>query len=358
MTRMKWGPRRWLAAVLTLAVGTSLGLPCQAERPSFTLQVKAGTLQEFQVPLSPDPFRNRSLVVRLLPDGGAWPSPEELAVGLGSGGTAEGREPAGVLPFREGGRLVQIWVKASPCSPSREVAGVVEVWLAASQSEPARKLLDLPFTVSIANSADACSVARAAPFLAGTATLALILLPWGAWLKSHFISPGELLQRINHQVKNANGSWKGDPAFGNTEIQKAISRDLQFFKRALAWLRANPLCFVLPGGIYQECIRIQLNRDGTVCLQLQPERCFLRRASLSKDRFKGHLFAAAEKDRLAFVGLPDASNRICDAEVEGGWLPLRWQKDVILVYRRERGPQEDRRFPDKAWKIIVAKEKR
>ncbi len=342
--------KRLLAATLLLSVGLSLGRPSQAASPAFSLSIQAGSAKTFEVPLSPDPFQDRSVVVKLSPVG-SWPQPEELSVSLVKGRGEESGTAAGLLPFRPEGRLLYIRAQVSPCSPSREVGGVLEIWVAASQSEPASKLHELPFKVKVANSAEACSVTRGAPLLAGTATLALILYPWGMWLNSRFISPRQLANRLARQKKQWGADWQPDDE-GAGVVRQAIERDLHPGWRALAWLRANPLRFGLPRGSYEECVRIRLNRDGSVSFELQPERCFRKNAERICRQSSGQLFAAAGEGELTFWGEPTSSGRICELDLDPGPSGVRWKKEVRLVYRRS-SDQSESAGPSKAWKIVA-----
>lgn len=347
---MRQDKRLW-AVTLLLGAGFSLSRPAQAEPPAFTLPIEAGSARIVEIRLSPDPFRDRSLVVRLVPTG-PWPPPGELAVSLADGRVEDSGAAVGLLPFRAEGRSLSIRGQASPCSPAREMVGVVEIWVAASQSEPARKLHDLPFQAQVESSAAACSVTRGAPLMAGAVTLAFIVYPLGMWLNSRFLSPRELINRISHHKKEPGGGWDIDRP-GAGEIQGAVRRDLRFGRRLGAWVRANPLCFGLPGGTYEECVRIRLNRNGTVSFELQPERDFLRRADLNRKRYAGQVFAAAGGDRgLTFLGEPDESRRICDLEVEPAPSTFRWRRPVLLVYRRVCDGS-DGTGPSKAWKILA-----
>lgn len=351
MPRTSQGMRLGWAATLLLSVGLSRDRPALAERSALSLPIEAGSARTFEVPLSADPFPDRLLAVRLAPTG-SWPPSRELEVRLVPGREGESTAPVGLLPFHSEGRRLSIRVQASPCSATQEVRGVVEVWVAASRSEPARKLHDLPFQVQVASSAAACSVTRGAPLLAGTVTLALIVYPLGMWLNSRFLSPRELINRISHQKKEVGADWQTD-RLDTGEVRQAVRRDLHLGRRAWAWVRANPLCFGLPGGTYEECVRIRLNRNGTISFELQPERDFLKRAGLNRKRYAGQLLAAAGGERgLTFLGEPDDSARICELELEPAPSTFRWKRPVLLVYRRASenaaGPG-----PSKAWKILA-----
>lgn len=301
-----------------------------AAESSISLRIQRGTVQDFVIPLSPDPFRDRSLVVRLLPE--PWPADLAIAViGPEEGrrnGMPVGSRLEGLLPFVEEGRKLRLRVQANSCIEPRDYEGSLEIWAPAFAGQQARLLQALPLAVRVGGAGMSCVAARSAPWGAGLLTLALVLYLLGMCLNSHFISARELPQRITPVMKEPGMDWIKDER-RRDEVPLAIERDFGFISRAKAWIKANPLVFGLPGQHYEESAQLLLTPRGLSILP-QPERRFLDRTNGNEGPEKGHLFVSTTRKReLVFLGRKDGSGRICGFEAEN-LNGLRWRGKTIL----------------------------
>lgn len=316
-----------LASLLLLAVAARHAM---AAEPAVLLQVRPGTIRDFVAPLSPDPFRDQSLAVRLLPD----PWPEDLAIAVigpeeaRRDGMPVGSSLTGLLPFMKEGRKLRLRVQADACTEPRDYGASLEIWAPAFPGQPARLLQALPLAVRVGGAGMGCVVARSAPWGAGLLTLALILYLLGMCLNSHFIPERELPQRITPMKREPDQDWSRDES-RRDEVRLAIDRDFGFLSRARAWLKANPLVLGLPGQHYEESAQLLLTPRG-LSIVPREERRFLDPTKDNEGPEKGHLFVSATRKReLIFFGAKDGSGRICGFEVEN-LNGLKWRGSKIL----------------------------
>ncbi len=101
--------------------------------------------------------------------------------------------------------------------------------------------------------------------LAGLLVLLLVLYVINMWRNSRFLRRDALANRIVPLVWDDFGEARPNTRAA-VEVQKMVRRDLTRRKRAVAWLKANPLKFGLPGGAYNECCELVLNQSANVLL--------------------------------------------------------------------------------------------
>jgi hypothetical protein len=129
---------------------------------------------------------------------------------------------------------------------------------------------------------------------------ALTLYAYGMVVQSQFLSPGDLARRLE-AVRREERSTDLQP-HSSADVDLLVRRHLTLWRRAWAWLRANPLMFGLPGGAYHETV--QLNLDPRVhrsSLSLVPERAFPRLVEKSPERGEGRLYATADRGTRFFA---------------------------------------------------------
>ncbi|HEV2855470.1 MAG TPA: vWA domain-containing protein [Thermoanaerobaculia bacterium] len=146
-------------------------------------------------------------------------------------------------------------------------------------------------------------------------------------------------------------------AFGDAVEQKGSQQDvlrlartaLPLGGRILAWLKANPLRFGLPGRAYHETVEVFLrsHRDtarSSLALMAEPE--LQARMAREPETFSGRLFATA-LGGVTFLAVPDGSGRITGLAQQDGWMPATEEgKPKVVKLRRakllrQEGYEED-----------------
>lgn len=326
-----------------------------AAEPEVVLQIQPGTVQDFTIPLSPDPFEDRSLVVRLLPN--PWPGAPDLALAVVAPGETRrqgmpvGASLEGVLPFAQGGRTLWLRAQADACADPDAYEGTLEVWETAFAGRSPRRLHALPLRVKVGEEGIRCVAARSVPWMAGLVPLTLVLYMLGMCLNSTFISATELETRIK-PVKKTNVDWGADETRHGT-VQEAVRRDFGFRSRAVAWLKANPLIFGMPGQRYEESVELLIGNQG-LSIAVRPERRLIKAAEEEAPSPQdGRLFVSATSGGVAFFGSTDRSGRVCNFRVEelNGW---RWAGTKVL--EPDESTYDTRRAEDhvrRGWKIVA-----
>jgi von Willebrand factor type A domain len=156
------------------------------------------------------------------------------------------------------------------------------------------------------------------------ALLALLLLLYLASMfrNSSFLRADGLATRLQPLV------WTG---YGDTveqkntkhEVQRLAHAGLPWTRRALNWLRANPLRFGLPGGRYQESVELFLQPHRDVArsqISLVPERDLEKKLAAAPESFGGRLFATAAGG-VTFLGVPDTGGRMSRLVHQNGFIP-------------------------------------
>src|SRR6185436_4590308 len=145
--------------------------------------------------------------------------------------------------------------------------------------------------------------------------------------KSHFLNRKRLAQRLRPL------RWEGVTGFGEHSAQETwrlVKRDLKLWRRAIAWLRANPLMIGLLGGIYHETVELHLMPGPNVArsqLTLLGARDMLRKLQKDPGR-QSRLFATALEGLRFFVVM--SRNRIGPFFLESSAVAPRLEKPELV----------------------------
>ncbi len=99
--------------------------------------------------------------------------------------------------------------------------------------------------------------------LFGLFVLLMLLYLFNMYRNSSFLRRDALANRIVPLLWDDFGDARPNTRAA-VEVQKLVRRDLSRKKRAVAWLKANPLRFGLPGGAYNECCELVLDQSANV----------------------------------------------------------------------------------------------
>jgi hypothetical protein len=152
--------------------------------------------------------------------------------------------------------------------------------------------VELPLTIVVQPDAWACRRGLQS-LLVGLLGGLLTVYAYGMVVQSHFLSPRDLASRLEALLWDESGELKEHSPH---DVAALVQGHLTPWRRAWAWLRANPLAFGLPGGAYHETVELDLQPRRDVfksSLTLVPERAFHRRMEEQPGRAEGRLFATA-----------------------------------------------------------------
>lgn len=99
--------------------------------------------------------------------------------------------------------------------------------------------------------------------LLGLLVLLMLLYLFNMYRNSRFLRRDALASRMVPLLWDDFGDARPNTRAA-VEVQKMLRRDLTRRKRAMAWLKANPLRFGLPGGAYNECCELVLDQSANV----------------------------------------------------------------------------------------------
>ncbi|HEX2642131.1 MAG TPA: hypothetical protein VHU81_04010, partial [Thermoanaerobaculia bacterium] len=254
----------------------------------------------------------------------SWPEErDDLELGFAAERRGRLREakggPLAAEDFQVGSGAAPLRLRAVPsrCCGSGEYRTALALTPAASQKTPpgARPLepARIPVRVRVEPAgAWACYGPRV---LGGLAILLLLLLI--AYLinmvrHSSFLHPETLATRLKPLVWTEFGDTVEQKS-SKAEVLRRVRQELTPWKRALAWIQANPFAFGLPGGAYRETVELflqpsrDLNRSQLV---LQPVRGLQERIAKEPEAYAGRLFATATGGGVTFLAVPDSSARV------------------------------------------------
>jgi hypothetical protein len=145
----------------------------------------------------------------------------------------------------------------------------------------------------------------------GLLALLLLLYLFNMYRSSHFIDRDRLAERLVPM------RWDEfqEPKLHTRSVQdvkRAVRREMTFLKRAVAWLKANPLVFGLPGREYYECVELSLSHTRDLSrsrLILMPSRN--QQEALLKDPTsgRGRLYVIA-RGGVSFFAVPEREDRV------------------------------------------------
>lgn len=161
--------------------------------------------------------------------------------------------------------------------------------------------------------------------LALLAVLALLLLALYAvnmFRNSSFLKPEALAARLKPLVWTEYGDTVEQKNSKN-EVLRLVRGAMPLHRRALSWLKANPLRFGLPGGRYRETVELQLqaNRDAARSqIVLHADGDLQGKAEREPEGYVGRLFAVGA-GKVTFVAVPDPGGRVNRLVWQDGYVP-------------------------------------
>lgn len=161
----------------------------------------------------------------------------------------------------------------------------------------------VPLTVTVRGSADPCRGESVAAVLRASLAGTLVFFLHSLVVSSHFLSRRELALRLRPLRREGP---RNAPVLAAADVELMIAHELRLWRRALAWLRANPLRFALPGRAYYEAAELHLAaQEDASSLALQPHPDLYRALDTHPERGAGRLFVSA-RGGIRFFGVPQA----------------------------------------------------
>lgn len=284
--------------------------------PEVAVRLRAGESQRVTVPILGNWSREQDFEVHF--DGsaanGRWPTKGLL---IGPVGETEGR----VRLSPAGGEALEAQIEAAACCAAgnyemrlelRPVAGGGEAVL--PDGKPRLRTLQVPVLIAVDSAGLwAC---RGALILRGILVLILALLVVyvvSMFRNSSFFSRKHLAAGLVPLRWDPYGAPIRHPR-SQQDVKSLVWSGLRPGARILAWLRANPLVFGLPGRRYRETVELLLQperRADRSRLSLVSERDHLERLQTRPERGTGRLFARALGGRgHLFYAVPKGGVRI------------------------------------------------
>lgn len=287
----------------------------------------------------------------------SWPEDEdELVVGLAGerGRGAPVRE--GTVAFGPGGGA-ELTARTRRCCPGGTYRTVLGLNAAPDQPVPpdsaALDWLLVPVVVEVEGAGLwACRGPLIMAVAAALLLFLLLLYLFSMWRNSSFLNPRILASRLRPLVWGGHGETVEQGDTGG-QVLRLVRKELTPWRRALAWLKANPLRFGLPGGSYRETVELFLQPNPDLPrsqVRLVSKRDLLSDLEEQPDRYVGRLFAVARAG-VTFFAIPDANQRVNAMEArlfqplpaageEGGARPVRL-RDARLIAPLEEWESRD-----------------
>ncbi|HYG63667.1 MAG TPA: vWA domain-containing protein [Thermoanaerobaculia bacterium] len=335
------GGRRIPAVVLPVRfhVDYQISVP-----PELTVAVRGGQATDLAVPVRGNFEQEVPLraVVAGPADAEAWPEdPENLRLGFA------GERRKDLLEDGEGGALLVHDFIASPggpplrlrARPDRCCAGGTyrtRLGLAPAGSQPLPPGARAPEPILVPVRIDvepagfwACYGPRVLLGLALLLLLLLVLYIANMIRNSAFLRADTLAGKLKPLVWTEYGDAVEQKSSKN-DVQLLVRRGMPLAGRALAWLRANPLRFGLPGGRYRETVELLLQPNRDVArsqVSLLAEADLQSRAERQPESYVGRLFATASGG-TTFVAVPDPGGRVSRLVWQDGFAPAAPEGEV------------------------------
>ncbi len=245
---------------------------------------------------------------------GTWPSPGDLDVELlDDNGDPIPHKPnvaaSRTVTFGPGGRgTVSLRVVSGYCCG----AGTYTTQLALVPTTGSSEIITVPVRVEVAEAG--LWSCYGMMILWGLAILLALLLAayvFNMFRQSYFINRDMLAGRL---VPLRWDDW-GEPEPQTKQaddVKRMIRKSMSFGRRAVNWLRANPLKFGLPGGAYHETVVLYLEPARDVSrshVTLTPERDLYQDLRRNPAEGRGRMFASG-RGGLLFFCVPDREGRI------------------------------------------------
>ncbi|HTG35088.1 MAG TPA: vWA domain-containing protein [Thermoanaerobaculia bacterium] len=331
-------------------------------------RVKAGEIADLPLQVSGNFRRDLALRAVVAGEGDAevvWPKdPDDLALGFAALGRKEvlrdGKgSPLLVRDFVVGlgstarGGALPLRVMPDRCCGDGTYRTRVGLAPAAGQFQPAGAPPLAPILIPVKIEVIpagfwACYGPRILWAVVGLLLLLLLLYAINMVRNSSFFKPEALAAKLKPLV------WTG---YGDTveqknssqEVLRLVRRGLPFGPRVLAWLRANPFRFGLPGGSYQETAELflQPHRDmarSQVILRVEPD--LQRRMAAEPETFGGRLFAIA-LGGVTFLAVPDRGGKIARLAQQDFYAPAASEEESKPKVARLRRAKLLKRLEDR-----------
>jgi len=347
VARLIFDPREGQRALPSVEIPLRLALDYRITPPAdLTLHVRGGASADLPVPIRGN-FQDRAQLVAVLagPDeSAAWPDDAD-DLELGFAGREAGRlalddtgevafeQPVTVGPGGGGANVgLTLRVRADGCCSGgsyRTELGLVGGGGEYADGAPLPEALRLPVTVVVEPAGLwAC---WGSWILWGLAILlVLLLLAYLAGMVRHsrFLNRDRLAGKLVPLVWSSAGGTVEEPR-ARDDVRALVHRDLRLPGRALAWLKANPFKFGLPGRSYDETVELSLrpHRDAAASrLRLEPRAEMADEIRRNPGDYRGRLFAAARAG-ITVLGVPDQRGRFSQMHRDGAYAPLPAEGD-------------------------------
>jgi len=281
-----------------VVIPVSLDLAYQVTVPeTVPFELVGGQAREVRVPVGGN--RTRALVADALlappKEARRWPD-EGLLLGFADeDGSDVQRQPDGEPAYRlradlgsaaEPGAL-RLLARADTCCPGGSFES--ELVVVAPGCDPIR----IPATVQVTSAGTwACWGPLVLKVIGGLLLLLLLLYLVNMFRNSRFISRKDLEARLLPLRWDANGQPE-EVRRQKAAVAGVVRRGLRLDRRAVNWLKANPLVFGLPGGGYTETVELRLKasrRAEQSSLRLIPKRDHRKRLEAAPKKGQGRVF--------------------------------------------------------------------
>lgn len=296
------------------------------------VRVKAGEVADLPLTVTGN-FRDGAALRAVIAGPGepdvVWTkNPKDLRLGFAGPASKEllqeGRGPLLAQDFSVGAAPLRLRAAPDRCCGNGTYSTRLGLAPAAGQPQPpgapALEPILVPVHVEVTPAGIwACYGPRILAALALLLLLLLLLYIFGMIRNSSFLKTDTLAGKLKPLVWTAYGETV-EQKNSRQEVVRLARKGLPLSQRTLAWLRANPLRFGLPGGAYLETVELflQPHRDiarSQVALRVEPS--LQERLSREPEAYVGRLFATA-LGGVTFVAVPDGGGRIARLVYQDG----------------------------------------
>jgi len=346
VARLIFDPREGARALPTLEIPLHFSLVYRIDPPAdLTLHVRGGETQDLPITVRGN-FQDRAALVAVIagPDESAsWPDDaDDLALGFATRGEGLALDDAGDVAFEHSfvtgpgsgaGTGLTLRARADGCCPGgsfRTELGLVGGGGTYAKGVPLPAPLRLPVTVMVEPAGFwSCWGSWVVWLLALLLVLLLLAYLVGMIRHTSLLNRDRLAGKLVPLVWSSAGGPVEKPR-ARDEVRTLVRRDLRPPARALAWLKANPFKFGLPGRSYDETVELSLrpHRDAAASrLSLKPKAETIDEIRRNPGDYRGRVFAAARVGGLSFLGVPDRRGRFSRMHRNGAFAPLPAEGD-------------------------------
>lgn len=301
-------PFAWISFLLASAL--AIGIPAASH--SLVPRPPEVVAQPIRVSLPPASLWHRNIqAAGVLRPGVAYRArltgEEATRKGLLVGFFGAGGDPFDLradAPVKQG--VIPLRLIAAPCGTAQDYRGDIELFPDGIADTVSR--VRIPIQASIDGGLPSCVALRARDLSKGLLLGLLGMYAFGLYAHSHFLSREQLALRLKPLKWNEGKAVRIEHV--GQEIELLVDRELTFWRRAVAWLKANPLPIGLFGRSYYETVQLDLqlpkdllashlrpveDRDLYARLQEDPG-CRLGLFATARDGFR--LFAVVVRERI------------------------------------------------------------